>query len=288
MAQSGAPPPEAVRGGVSKTLFVVTVVIVAIIAFLGGLGLGGVFFAPPPPSKIIIGTNTPFPPFEYRDANDTVVGFDIDLVTKVLDDNGLAYELYDFRDFSALLSAVQVRRVDIAASAITSNGGIGQNRSKVMSFTNSYYEADQGILARTADTRTFCTNTTDCQASELQNLKIAVQSGTSSEFWVEDNLAGRTCGSANFTCVADVTSALTALAAASVDIVVIDLPIAQRTAAANPSTYRTAGTIQTNELYAFAVAHNDPLGLLPRMNASLAKFKTNGVYNALIAKWFSG
>ena len=88
--------------------------------------------------------------------------------------------------------------------------------------------------------------------------------------------------------MADVTTALTALAAASVDIVVIDLPIAQRTAAANPSTYRTGGTIQTNELYAFAVAHNDPLGLLPRMNASLAKFKTNGVYDALIAKWFSG
>ena len=184
MEQSNAPPPEAVRGGVSRTVFAVTVVIVAIIAFVGGLGLGAIFLGgPAAPGKIIIGTNTPFPPFEFRDANDTIVGFDIDLITRILDDNGLAYELYDFRDFSALLSAVQVRRVDI---------------------------------------------------------------------------------------------------------VVIDLPIANRTAQQNPGTYRAAGTIQTNELYAFAVAHNDPLGLLARMNASLAKFRTpaSGVYASLIAKWF--
>ena len=181
-----------------------------------------------------------------------------------------------------------MRRVDIAASAITSNGGIGQNRSKVMSFSSSYYEADQGILAKAGDARAFCANTNDCQPSELQNLNISVQSGTSSEFWVEDNLPGRSCGTTNFTCLPDVTSALTALAAGSVDIVVIDLPIANRTAQQNPGTYRAAGTIQTNELYAFAVAHNDPLGLLARMNASLAKFRTpaSGVYASLIAKWF--
>jgi len=273
METSGAPPPEAMRGGVSKTLFAVTVVLVAIIA---------------PPARLVIGTNTPFPPFEFRNATtDNVEGFDIDLIGRILDDNGIAYDLYDFRDFSALLSAVQVRRVDIAASAVTSNGQIGADRSKIMSFSSSYYEADQGILAKASDTRVFCGNITDCQPSELQNLKIAVQTGTSSEFWVEDNLPGRNCGDANFTCLPDVSSALTALAAGSVDIVVIDLPIAQRTAQQNPTTYRAAGTIQTNELYAFAVAHNDPLGLLPKINASLTKFKTNGVYDQLIAKWFS-
>ena len=121
------------RKGVSRGVFAIVVVVVAILAFLGGIGTGSLL-APPPagPTKLVIGTNTPFPPFEFRNETDAVVGFDIDLIGKVMDRIGRQYELYDFRDFSALLSAVQVRRVDVAASGITSNGDIGVKRNLTM------------------------------------------------------------------------------------------------------------------------------------------------------------
>jgi len=71
-----------------------------------------------------------------------------------------------------------------------------------------------------------------------------------------------------------------------VNIVVIDLPAAQGIAAANPTAYAVGGEILTNELYAFAVANGDPLGLVPVINAQLAAMKADGTYNTILNKWF--
>ena len=60
------------------------------------------------------------------------------------------------------------------------------------------------------------------------------------------------------------------------DIVVIDLPAAQGIVAKNPNAYAVGGKILTNELYGFAVANGDPLGLVPIINAQLAQMKSDG------------
>ena len=267
------------------------VLVLVIIALLVGVGIGRYVLAPSgggaTPSKLIVGTNTPFPPFESRNSTtDTIEGFDIDLITAVLNRSGYApgsWDLYDFRDFSALLAAVGLGRVDVAVSAITMNGGIGAARNATMSFTSPYYESDQGVLKRRSDATVYCADANNCLASELNQtgLKVGAQSATSSEFWAEDNLPAVT-----LSLFPDVTQVLQALQTNAVDIVVIDHPAAVGIVAANPNRFAIGGTIQTNELYAFAVAHADPLGLLPKMNAALAAMKSDGTYDQLIAKWF--
>ncbi|HEV8594539.1 MAG TPA: transporter substrate-binding domain-containing protein, partial [Thermoplasmata archaeon] len=134
------------------------VIVIAIIAGLAGYYAGGGFGGttpPGPPARLIIGTNTPFPPFEFRNATtDVIEGFDIDLIGEVLDRIGYTsteWDLFDFRDFTALLAAVGVNSVNIAVSAITMNGDIGTDRNATMDFTNPYYESDQGVLQRSAD-----------------------------------------------------------------------------------------------------------------------------------------
>jgi len=79
--------PAAARAGVSRGVYVGTVVLIAIIAFVAGLGLSGVIFPRPtttvqPP--LIVATNTPFPPFESGDGAN-VVGFDIDVIGEIID-----------------------------------------------------------------------------------------------------------------------------------------------------------------------------------------------------------
>jgi len=56
--------------------------------------------------------------------------------------------------------------------------------------------------------------------------------------------------------------------------------------ATNPSDYRVAGTVETNELYSFAVANNDPDGLLPGMNSALAAMRSDGTYQTIVDRWF--
>src|SRR6266540_3639485 len=156
MAQSGAPPPEAVRGGASKTLFAVTVVVVAILAFAAGIGLGNVLYGTrPPKTTFTVGTNVPFPPFEdFNDTQGQFVGFDIDIATLIAQNLSRTLVVRQFTNFEVLLATVGTGGVDMAASAITSSGDTGTNRSRFMSFSSSYYDANQDVLVQTGRTVT--------------------------------------------------------------------------------------------------------------------------------------
>src|SRR3990172_9445627 len=223
-AGGGVPPPEAVKGGARKGVSTVVVIVIAVPTFLAGLGVGAYVLAPAPTTpqvtKLFVGTNTPFPPFEFRNATtDNIEGFDIDLIGAILTRAGYTSELNDFRDFGALLTAIGTGRMDIAISAITMNGDLGAERNQTMSFSNPYYESDQAILVRSSDTRTFCADTNNCLATELNltTYQVAFQTLTSSQYWAESNLAN-----AALTDYPDVTQVLQSLSASAVDYVVID------------------------------------------------------------------
>src|SRR2546422_10080537 len=90
-AGGGAPPTEAVRGarGVSAVL----AVIVAIVTFAAGLGAGWLVFGQAPAAKqvLLLGTNTPFPPFESN-VGGTIIGFDADLIQEMGTHVGYSFE----------------------------------------------------------------------------------------------------------------------------------------------------------------------------------------------------
>jgi polar amino acid transport system substrate-binding protein len=293
----GTAPAEAMRG--AKGVSVVVVAVVAIVLFVAGVGVGWLVFSPPAKrvSKLFLGTNTPFPPFEFYNNTSVLTGFDIELIQEIVHrgwgfdecteaKTTSCYEWTDFQTFLPLLAAVGEGRIDIGVGAITLSGDTGAKRNATMDFSDSYYLSNQGVLKRAGDSRTFCA-AADCTVAELDrsNLKIGAQEITTSEFWVEDNLPNVTAAK-NLVLLGTVEDVLLALRNSVVDIVVVDLPVAQRISTSNPTTYAVAGTIRTNELYGFAVANNDPLGLLPVINAQLKAIKSDGTYNALITKWF--
>jgi polar amino acid transport system substrate-binding protein len=297
MAGGGAAAPaEAMRG--AKGISVVIVAVIAVVLFMAGVGVGWLVFSPPAKrvSKLFLGTNTPFPPFEYYN-NSTLVGFDIELIQAVVHGGWgfnecsdsvttSCYEWTDFQTFAPLLAAVGEGRIDIGVGAITENGPTGAKRNATMDFSDAYYLSNQGILKNAGDSTVYCA-AENCTVTELNraDLKVGVQSITTSEGWALDNLPAVT-GANNLVSLGTVEDVLLALRNHVVQIVIIDLPTGQRIATANPSLYQVGGIIRTNELYGFAVANNDPLGLLPIINAQLRKFKSDGTYDALIAKWF--
>src|SRR5947199_342007 len=179
-----------------------------------------------------------------------------------------------------------VGRMDIAVGAITMNGDVGAERNNSMDFSNSYYLSNQGILKRANDNTAYCAAAV-CTVQELNSttLVIGAQAITTSEFWVEDNLKN-VVANKHLELRPTVEDVLLLLSQRVVDIVVIDLPAAQGIAAANPTAYVVGGEILTNELYAFAVANGDPLGLVPVINAQLAAMKADGTYNTILNKWF--
>jgi ABC-type amino acid transport substrate-binding protein len=284
MAQPAAPPPEAVRGGVSKTFFAVVVVLVAILAFLGGIGLGDVLFSPPPKPKLVVGTNSPFPPFEsYNDTTGQFEGFDIEIAQLVA--NKLKYDMTvrNFNSFDLLLATVGQGGVDIAVSAITMSGSKGADRNRTMSFSNPYYLANQAVVVRSSDSFT-CPGAV-CNQTMVLHHTIGVQSGTTSEGWVDTYITGNQ--TERIFRYQDVVDEINALKSNIYELMIIDQGPAKAIADGSGGTLKVIGTIITGELYGVAVRTGDPKGLVPVINSVLAEIKASGQYDQLIAKWFT-
>jgi ABC-type amino acid transport substrate-binding protein len=279
----GAPPPEAVRRGVTRALFAVTVIVVAVLAFAGGIGVGTVFFggqAPPPRTTFIVAVQAPFPPF--MDFNTSVdigfEGFEVDIALLIADELNRTLIMRQYSSFSTLLLETGRNAVDMASASIT----ITSARNGSMDFSDPYFRVDQGFLVK--ETSAFaCTNSV-CTPQDIADKTVAVQQATTSEEWINDNVRSLMADPDNQIRVfQQVPELISALQADAVDTVMIDSVTAKDFA--DGPDFKLAGIVATGEAYGFAVGNNDPQGLVPVINSVLATIRADGRYNALLTKW---
>lgn len=225
---------------------------------------------------LMVGTNTPFPPFEFRNGED-VVGFDIDLAKKIAQQLGRRLVIKDFTEFDALLPALQAGDLDIVASSLT----IRSDRDEVVDFSEPYYSASQAILAKRGSKVSY-----QGRSEDFQGLKVAYQKGTTSQFWVEDNLLNKV-NVAGYDVFDDLSYGLQLLTFGSVDALILDQPVAESFTKSNPELV-IAGVIETGEQYGLAVQQGDPRKLLPDANLVIAQMKNGKGYEQLLEKWFGG
>jgi len=284
-----APPPAAVRRGVSGGVVVAVVVIVGVAGILSGIELGKTYFSSAASNKsqfLVVGTNIPFPPFEdYNYSSGVYTGFDIDFASAFANATHRTLVIDNYADFSTLLAQTGAGVVDMAASAITSSGSAGAARNMSMSFSINYYNANQAVVVKSGSSLSCPTQT--CTVTLLKSLTIGVQTGTTSQSWAQQyfvpNVTGRWSQVKNFTTVDTEVAAVTA---GAIDAMVIDAAPAGSIANASGGALREAGLIITNELYSFAVAHGDPEGLLPIINSVITQAYASGWYKAELKKWF--
>lgn len=289
MAQGGASaPPEALRRGIGRGLFVATVVIVAVVALLAGVFVGKTLYGTgtAAQSELVVGTNIPFPPFEdYNATTGQYFGFDMDIAAMVAHAAHRTLVIQNYADFSVLLATTGTGGVDMAASGITESGATGAARNQTMSFSIPYYNANQAVLVKSSSTLTCPSGI--CDQTELKNLTVGVQTGTTSQAWADQFLApNMTNPSTQYQKFTTVDTEVAALEAGSLDAVIIDEGPATAIAAGSSSALKVGGIIITGELYGFAVAHGDPQDLLPIINGVIITSEQNGTYQKLITKWF--
>jgi ABC-type amino acid transport substrate-binding protein len=287
-AGAASPPAEAMRRGVSRGVFVATVVIVAIIALAAGLYVGKTTLGSSSSTAshfLVVGTNIPFPPFEdYNYTTGSYFGFDINFSMMIASALGRTLVIDNYANFAVLLTNVGAGAIDMGASAITESGATGALRNGSMSFSVPYYDANQAILVQSSSSLSCVAS--GCTPAQLETLKIAVQTGTSSQTWLQDFVIPNETKGGSVTGFVTVDSEVLALTAGAYDAVMIDLGPATAIAAGSGGALKIAGDIITNELYGFAVAHNDPEHLLPSINHVITQSMQNGTYAKLIREWF--
>lgn len=227
-------------------------------------------------NKIIVGTSADFPPFEYKAQNGTIIGFDIDLITKILTDQGYTVEVQDI-GFDSLIPALQTGKIDVIAAAMT----ITPEREQQVDFSNPYYDANQAVLVKVGG------GVNITSVDSLANYTVGAQTGTTGWAWVNDTLvATGKLKEGNFNSYDLYTDAVADLiiGPTRVGAIVIDTPVAH--AFAKSGNVRVVLNITTNESYGFAV-QNGNTTLINKINTGLANVMATNYWDQLIEKYFT-
>lgn len=253
----------------------------------GGLYVGKTYLASntsTAPQFLVVGTNIPFPPFEdYNYSTGSYFGFDMNFSVLIANALHRTLVIDNYASFSALLTDVGLGVVDMGAAAITMSGSVGAARNSSMSFSLPYYNANQAILVKSGSTLTCPAS--GCTVANLSSLTIGVQTGTSSQAWCQAYLQPNETGG-SVVQYTTVDTEVTALSAGAIDAVMIDTGVGTQIVAGSSGAIKQAGTVFTNELYGFAVAHGDPEHILTVINSVITTSMENGTYEKLIHEWF--
>ena len=217
--------------------------------------------------QLLVGTDTPFPPFEIGQPPD-ITGYDIEVMDAIGEELGLDVT-YEATGFATIFRDTANGQFDTAAAAST----IKPAREKVVDFTDPYYLAQQALLVEEGSEI--------ASTEDLSGTIVGTQDGTTGEEFANDET-----DAAEVRGFPQGPNAISALATGQVEAVIIDQPVAAD-AVEKQGGLEIVEEIPTEELYGFAVAPDND-GLREAMNEALATLKEDGTIADLYAKYFAG
>ncbi|CEG22175.1 Arginine-binding extracellular protein ArtP precursor [Planococcus massiliensis] len=115
-----------------------------------------------------MGTSAEFPPFESRNVEGEIVGFDIDLANHIADELGYKLEINDMK-FDGLIGALQNDRVDMVIAGMSAT----EQRKENVDFSTEYNHSGEMFLTpKGSDVKTL---------EDLEGKVVGVQLGTIQE-----------------------------------------------------------------------------------------------------------
>ncbi|WP_409252061.1 transporter substrate-binding domain-containing protein [Bacillus sp. SCS-153A] len=115
--------------------------------------------------KIIMGTSADFPPFETRENDGEIVGFDIDLAKHITEELGYELEIKDM-NFDGLIGALQADTVDFVVSGMSAT----DKRKENVDFSVEYHRSGEMFIT--------LPDSEIESMEDLDGVKLGVQLGT--------------------------------------------------------------------------------------------------------------
>ena len=225
--------------------------------------------------KLTIATSPDYPPFENLE-NGEYVGLDIEIAKAVAAELGLEPEFKTLQ-FDAILPAIAAGagaggQADMGISGIT----VDPERAKQVDFSTTYYIDDQAIAVMKDSTVT--ADNAD-EALNAEGVKIAVQSGTTGETYVQENYPNATAQP-----YGNSTDAFAAMQSGQADAVCTNKAVVDKMLADAYQDATVVKSIATGEEYAIAV-NKDNQALTAAIDDALAKLAADGTIDQLIGQY---
>lgn len=214
----------------------------------------------------IIGTDTTFAPFEFRDASGELVGIDMDLMRAIAEDQGFQVEFQSL-GFNAALQALTANQVDgvIAGMSIT------EERQEIYDFSDPYFTGEI-TLARDEGNEEI--NGWD----DLEGKTIAVKTGSLSEEVAKEKQEEIDF---NITSLDQTTTMVQTVKTGNADALMDDLPIIAYGIQQGSGLEMIDEPEPAGE-YGFAVNKDQNAELLEMFNAGLQNVQESGQYDEIL------
>ena len=223
---------------------------------------------------LIMGTSADYAPFEFmykgKDGTMQYGGIDVSVAQYIADNMGKELKVENM-SFDYLLPSLVKGDFDIVIAAMEADG----DRLKSADFSDPYYtDLPPAILVKASDAASYKT------LADFSGKSVAAQTGTTKLDIVNDQLTG-----ANAVPLALVTDMVNELVNGKVDAIVVDGAVAKQYAETNKDLViaDASSELGAAQPYCVAVAKGDPKGLLPAINAAIAKMNEENKLESFIS-----
>ncbi|MBO5607586.1 MAG: amino acid ABC transporter substrate-binding protein [Treponema sp.] len=221
--------------------------------------------------KFVLGLDDSFPPLGFRDENNEIVGYDIDMAAEVAKRMGVPLVLQPI-DWAAKEQELATGKIDCIWNGFT----MTKERREAMACTFAYLDNAQVAVVR---------NESGVKnLSDLKNKNVGVQSGSSAwEAITADSDFMNSLGS-----VVEFEENLTALndlGIGNIDAVVMDRVVAEYTIKHSGQPYRVLKEGLANEEYGIAFRKQD-IKLRDEVERILLEMQNDGTVKSISEKWF--
>ncbi|HEV2754592.1 MAG TPA: transporter substrate-binding domain-containing protein [Actinomycetota bacterium] len=230
---------------------------------------------------LTVGSDIPYPPFEFEEADGTLTGFDVELIRAIADKLGLENpdDAWVSTDFGTIFTQLASNtKFDIVVAAVTAYAPEGSpasetvaERKQVVDFTDPYYPSLQSL--------TVPSDSEVASVDDLDGHKVAVQRATTGAFYAEANLTN-----AELVSFEKAPQMYQALLAGQVDAVFNDLPVSLDAIKDQPNL-EVVEQVETGEEYAIAVS-KDNAALTAAINEAMGELFADGTYAEIFLKYF--
>ncbi|EDS77688.1 amino acid ABC transporter, periplasmic amino acid-binding protein [Clostridium botulinum C str. Eklund] len=219
--------------------------------------------------KLLVGLDDGYPPMEFRDEKNNLVGFDVDLAREIGKKIGVKVEFIP-TEFSGILLGLQSKKFDTIIAGFT----MTDERKKSLNFTEPYVLGGQIVAVKKG-------NTSIKKLSDLKGKIIGCQMGSAGQITAERKLKDikelRKYGK--------ITETFSDMSIGRIDAVIMDAQVGGYYISKKPGQFEVLDEMVAKEPMGIAFRKGDN-ALKNEVQKIINELKKDGTLSKLSVKWF--
>lgn len=218
---------------------------------------------------LTIGVDDSYPPMEFRNEKNELVGFDVALAKALGEKLGMEVEFISTA-WDGIFTGLETEKFDVIISSVS----ITPKRLETFLFSEPYLANGQVIVVKPGDKSV-------TKPEDLNGKSVGVQIGTTADTAVQKYMETLDIELIKYD---EIIQTFTAMNAGYVDYIVVDYPVAIEYVAKDPANFEISTAQLTNEPIGVCIRKDDK-ELKDKIDKALDDLRKDGTLKAISEEW---